>query len=102
VAAFPQADLMKGFGAGAAGTGPGKQPDAYSANGNGVGVSSQELLNALLGSAKPVSGSWGSGTLVSTSLVSMLTTGGEVYIGAVEPSVLYAAVGHTVEPSTSS
>ena len=77
--------------AGAAG---GKQPDAYSANGNGVGVSSQELLNALLGSAKPVSGSWGSGTLVSTSLVSMLITNGEVYIGAVEPSVLYAAVGH--------
>jgi outer membrane lipoprotein-sorting protein len=92
VAEFPQRDLTQGFGAGAAG---GKQPDAYSANGNGVGVSSQELLNALLGSAKPVSGSWGSGTLVSTSLVSMLITNGEVYIGAVEPSVLYAAVGHT-------
>jgi outer membrane lipoprotein-sorting protein len=92
VAEFPQQDLTQGFGAGAAG---GKQPDAYSANGNGVGVSSQELLNALLGSAKPVSGSWGSGTLVSTSLVSMLITNGEVYIGAVEPSVLYAAVGHT-------
>ena len=69
--------------------------DAYSASGQGVGVSSQELLNALLGSAKPVSGSWGSGTLVTTSLVSMLITGGEVYIGAVQPSVLYAAVGHT-------
>jgi outer membrane lipoprotein-sorting protein len=92
VAEFPQQDLTQGFGAGAAG---GKQPDAYSANGNGVGVSSQELLNALLGSAKPVSGSWGSGTLVTTSLVSMLITNGEVYIGAVEPSVLYAAVGHT-------
>jgi hypothetical protein len=25
----------------------------------------------------------------------MLMTGGEVYIGAVTPSVLYAAVGHT-------
>src|ERR1700722_7440710 len=94
VVALPQADLMKGFGAGAASSGSGKQ-DIYVANGNGVGVSSQELLNALLGSAKPVSGSWGSGTLVSTSLVSMLMTGGEVYIGAVEPSVLYAAVGHT-------
>src|ERR1700722_7476957 len=87
VVALPQADLMKGFGAGAASSGSGKQ-DIYVANGNGVGVSSQELLNALLGSAKPVSGSWGSGTLVSTSLVSMLMTGGEVYIGAVEPSVL--------------
>ena len=100
VVALPQQDLMQGFGTGAVGTGSGstgsgKQPDIYVANGNGVGVSSQELLNALLGSAKPVSGSWGSGTLVSTSLVSMLMTGGEVYIGAVEPSVLYAAVGHT-------
>ena len=84
----------------AAAQGPGKQPDIYSANGNGVGVSSQELLNALLGTAKPVSGSWGSGTLVTTSLVSMLTTNGQVYIGAVEPSVLYDAVGH-VEPASS-
>jgi outer membrane lipoprotein-sorting protein len=95
VVAFPQSDLMEELAPGAAAQGQGKQPDIYSANGNGVGVSSQELLNALLGSAKPVSGSWGSGTLVSTSLVSMLMTGGEVYIGAVEPSVLYAAVGHT-------
>jgi hypothetical protein len=79
----------------AAAQGSGKQPDIYSANGNGVGVSSQELLNALLGTAKPVSGSWGNGTLVTTSLVSMLMTNGQVYIGAVEPSVLYDAVGHT-------
>lgn len=96
VASFPQADLMKVLDPGAAAAqGSGKQPDIYSANGNGVGVSSQELLNALLGTAKPVSGSWGMGTLVTTSLVSMLTTNGQVYIGAVEPSVLYDAVGHT-------
>jgi outer membrane lipoprotein-sorting protein len=99
VVALPQQDLMQGFGAGSAssssGGSSGKQPDIYQANGQGVSVSSQELLSALLGSAKPVHGSWGSGTLVSTSLVSMLMTGGEVYIGAVEPSVLYAAVGHT-------
>jgi hypothetical protein len=92
---LPQSDLMKELAPGAAAQGSGKQPDIYSANGNGVGVSSQELLNALLGTAKPVSGSWGSGTLVTTSLFSMLMTNGEVYIGAVEPSVLYAAVGHT-------
>jgi outer membrane lipoprotein-sorting protein len=95
VASFPQSDLMKGLNPGAAAQGSGKQPDIYSANGNGVGVSSQELLNALLGSAKPVSGSWGSGTLVTTSLASMLMTNGEVYVGAVTPDVLYAAVGHT-------
>lgn len=95
VASFPQSDLTQlgQLGTGAHPASPGKQ-DIYSANGNGVGVSSQELLNALLGTAKPVSGSWGSGTLVTTSLVSMLMTGGQVYIGAVEPSVLYAAVGH--------
>jgi outer membrane lipoprotein-sorting protein len=98
VASFPQADLtqaLTGTPAGAQGSTSGKQPDIYTANGNGVGVSSQELLNALLGTAKPVSGSWGSGTLVTTSLVSILMTGGKVYVGAVTPDVLYAAVGHT-------
>jgi outer membrane lipoprotein-sorting protein len=98
VASFPQSDLtqaLTGTPSGAQGSTSGKQPDIYTANGKGVGVSSQELLNALLGTAKPVSGSWGSGTLVTTSLVSMLMTNGEVYIGAVTPDVLYAAVGHT-------
>lgn len=93
VAAFPQKDLTQGFGTGSAGSG--KQQNTFQSNNQGVGVSSQELLNALLGSAKPVHGAWGSGTLVTTSLVSILMTGGEVYIGAVQPSVLYAAVGHT-------
>jgi outer membrane lipoprotein-sorting protein len=96
VVSFPQADLSKGFGLGSGATpsASASQP-GISANTQGISVSQQELLNALLGSAKPVSGSWGSGTLVTTSLVSMLMTGGEVYIGAVTPSVLYAAVGHT-------
>ena len=99
VAAVPQADLTAGIPTGAGSTGSasssGKQQDIYSANSQGVGVSSQEVLNALLGSGKTVHGAWGTGTLVTTSLFSMLITGGEVYIGAVEPSVLYAAVGHT-------
>jgi outer membrane lipoprotein-sorting protein len=105
VVSFPQSDLTQGFGTGGASSKSASNPDAsnpdasnpdaYSASSQGVGVSSQELLNALLGSAKPVSGAWGSGTLVSTSLISMLITGGKVYIGAVQPSVLYAAVGHT-------
>ena len=99
VAAFPQKDLMQGFGttsgsSGSASSSKGQQ-NTFNNNNQGVGVSQQELLNALLGSAKPVHGTWGSGTLVTTSLVSMLMTGGEVYIGAVQPSVLYAAVGHT-------
>jgi outer membrane lipoprotein-sorting protein len=93
VVSFPLSDLAKGFG-----TGGGKQPDAYSASGQGVGVSPQELLNALTGSAKTVHGSWGTGSLVTTSLVSLLITGGQVYAGAVQPSVLYSAVGHTTAP----
>ena len=99
VVALPQKDLMQGFGtisgSSASASASGGQQNTFSNNNQGVGVSSQELINALLGSAKPVSGSWGSGTLVTTSLVSMLMTGGEVYIGAVQPTVLYAAVGHT-------
>jgi outer membrane lipoprotein-sorting protein len=51
-------------------------------------------LQALLGSATYVHGSWGTGRLLRTSLVSMLiATGGTVFVGAVQPSVLYAAAG---------
>jgi outer membrane lipoprotein-sorting protein len=99
VVALPQKDLMQGFGTTSGSSTPasssGGQQNTFSNNNQGVGVNSQELLSALLGSAKPVSGSWGSGTLVTTDLVSILMTGGEVYIGAVQPNVLYAAVGHT-------
>jgi outer membrane lipoprotein-sorting protein len=47
-----------------------------------------------LGAGKKVSGSWGTGRLIHTSLVNVLVVGNEMYIGAVDPSVLYAAVGH--------
>jgi outer membrane lipoprotein-sorting protein len=47
---------------------------------------------ALLRAATPVHGSWGSGRLLRTSLFSVLiTSNGRVLIGAVAPSVLYAA-----------
>jgi outer membrane lipoprotein-sorting protein len=50
------------------------------------------VLNALLAAATPVHGAWGSGRLLRTSLVSVLITdAGPAYVGAVEPSVLYAA-----------
>jgi outer membrane lipoprotein-sorting protein len=53
------------------------------------------VLNALVGSANPVHGSWGSGKLLRTSLMSMLmTSDGKVFVGAVTPSVLYAAAAH--------
>jgi outer membrane lipoprotein-sorting protein len=49
------------------------------------------ILGELLRSAKPVRGAWGSGRLLTTSLVSvLLTSNGKILIGAVTPSVLYA------------
>jgi hypothetical protein len=49
-------------------------------------------LQALLASAKAVQGSWGSGHLLRTSLFSVLITDtGRAFVGAVQPSVLYAA-----------
>jgi outer membrane lipoprotein-sorting protein len=92
VVSMPQQDLLSSLGTGAPGS---NAPAAPSAGPGGLGGDSQKVIGALLGAAKPVSGSWGSGTLLQTGLVSMLMTGGKVYIGAVQPSVLYAAVGHT-------
>jgi outer membrane lipoprotein-sorting protein len=66
---------------------PGAHGSGAAAPGEGDAV-----LNALLGAATPVHGAWGSGRLLRTSLVSVLITdAGPAYVGAVEPSVLYAA-----------
>jgi outer membrane lipoprotein-sorting protein len=93
VAEFPQKDLMQGIGTDRGSSGA--SPAAGGSSPAGVmGGDSQAVLSTLIGSAKPVHGAWGSGTLLTTSLFSVLMTGNEVYIGAVEPSVLYAAVGH--------
>jgi hypothetical protein len=65
---------------------------ARSASGGGGSVSSGAVVGALLAAAHPVHGAWGSGRLLHTSLMSMLITStGHVLIGAVTPSVLYAA-----------
>lgn len=89
VAELPQADLLpSGTGGGAS------QAQPSSSSGGMLGGNTQEVLNAILGSAKPVSGAWGSGELLHTSLLNVLITGREMYVGAVEPSVLYSAVGH--------
>jgi outer membrane lipoprotein-sorting protein len=92
VVSLPQQDLLSSLGTGAPGS---NAPAAPSAGPGGLGGDSQKVIGALLGAAKPVSGPWGSGTLLQTGLFSILMTGGKVYIGAVQPSVLYAAVGHT-------
>ena len=62
-----------------------------SASGSSSGGESSAVVNALLHSGTAVHGAWGSGTLLHTSLFSLLVTNGHVYIGAVDPSVLYAA-----------
>ena len=60
------------------------------------------LLGELLNSAPRVSGSWGSGRLIRTSLLSILVTStGQVLIGAVTPAVLYHAVSQPGRPLTS-
>jgi len=48
-------------------------------------------LQALLDTASPVHGTWGTGQLVTSGLVNVLITSDTIYAGAVEPSVLYAA-----------
>lgn len=62
-----------------------------SSSASGPGVEVAGLGGALLRAARPVHGSWGSGRLLRTSLISVLITdGGQVLVGAVQPSVLYA------------
>ena len=66
-------------------------PNAPGAGGQSPGDSTA-VLRALLLSATPVHGAWGSGRLLRTSLVSVLMTDqGTTFAGAVQPSVLYAA-----------
>jgi outer membrane lipoprotein-sorting protein len=66
-------------------------PPAQQSQGSGE---SAAAMQALLGSATYVHGAWGTGRLLRTSLVSVLiTTGGTMFVGAVQPSVLYAAAG---------
>ena len=80
---LPSSALVPGAPAPGSSAGPG---------GNGSVGDSAGVLRALLASATPVHGAWGSGRLLRTSLVSVLMTDqGSTYAGAVEPSVLYAA-----------
>jgi hypothetical protein len=64
---------------------------ARSAAGGGGSLNSGAVLGAVLGAAHPVHGAWGSGRLLHTTLLSLLITNGHVLVGAVTPSVLYAA-----------
>jgi hypothetical protein len=90
VAVLPASALSQVTGQGNAASVAGQA--ARSASGGGGSVSGSAVFSALLGSAHPVHGAWGSGRLLHTTLVSMLITStGHVLVGAVTPAVLYAA-----------
>ncbi|MEV4091828.1 LolA family protein [Streptosporangium saharense] len=63
-----------------------------SQNANGEGQDAGALATALLGSAKQVSGPWGSGRVIQTKLLSaLLTDDGRLLVGAVTPERLQEA-----------
>jgi outer membrane lipoprotein-sorting protein len=89
VAVLPASALSEVTGQGNAASVAGQA--ARSASGGGGSVSGPAVFGALLSSAHPVHGAWGSGRLLHTSLVSILITStGHVLMGAVTPAVLYA------------
>jgi outer membrane lipoprotein-sorting protein len=71
-------------------------PGGFSAHGGFLPQGTTEpgvpdALGALTSASTPVHGTWGSGRLLRTSLVSVLMTDkGSILVGAVVPSVLYA------------
>lgn len=92
VAVLPASALSGLTGSGSAAGALGQAARSASGGpGGGGGPDAGAVLAALLKSATPVSGSWGSGKLVRTSLVSVLITSSHVLAGAVDPSVLYSA-----------
>ena len=67
-------------------------------SGSGLGGDSDQVISALVKSATPVSGSWGSGRLIKTSVISLLiTNNGRVLVGAVTPQVLYSAAAQAAK-----
>ena len=101
VAVLPASALAGVMGAGGA-VGPGVPPGAASSAAQSAAASpggpgggpgdSGAIAAAVMRSATPVHGAWGSGRLLHTSLVNVLmTNNGHVLVGAVTPAVLYAA-----------
>ena len=92
VAVLPASALADVMGAGSASSMAGQA--AQSAAGSPAGGSGEDaaVAAALLKTATPVHGAWGSGKLLHTSLVSVLmTSDGHVLVGAVTPAVLESA-----------
>ncbi|MDX6333028.1 MAG: hypothetical protein QOG05_368 [Streptosporangiaceae bacterium] len=88
VAVLPASDLAGVMGAGSASSAAGVGSQSVSSGSGESGA----VAAAMMKSATPVHGAWGSGRLLHTSLVSVLmTNSGHVLVGAVTPAVLYAA-----------
>jgi outer membrane lipoprotein-sorting protein len=114
VAALPQSSLpsLTGTappgGSGGSGLGPFRSssqsaaPGSSGPGGSGipaVGGDTGAIVGAVLQSATRVSGPWGSGRLLRTSLLSVLITShGRILIGAVTPGVLYQAATQAGHP----
>jgi outer membrane lipoprotein-sorting protein len=91
VAVLPATALSSLGGPGSAGSAAGQAAQS-AAGGSGGSGENAAVIGALLKSATPVHGAWGSGRLLHTSLVSVLITdSGHVLVGAVTPQVLYNA-----------
>ena len=92
-AAKPAAKVVgKGWGAVAVVTVP-KQPAGNGSNGSTGATGAQGQLGTMLAALPKQSGAWGSGRLLEGTLFSaILTDDGRVAVGAVDPSVLYAAL----------
>jgi outer membrane lipoprotein-sorting protein len=67
-------------------------------SGSGLSGDTGPVVSALIKSATRVSGSWGSGRLIKTSLISVLITdNNRVLVGAVTPQVLYSAAAQVAK-----
>ena len=107
VASMPEASLASLSGSAGGGdllplrhTASNEAPGSAPASGQGAAPAGS-LLGELLSAAPRVSGSWGSGRLIRTSLLSVLvTSSGRVLIGAVTPGVLYQAATQPGHPLT--
>ena len=92
-AAAPASGLF-GHSSASAAPAPGRAGRRRAGAGGGValGIGTDVIFNAVLHSATQVAGSWGSGRLLRTPLISILvTSNGRVFFGAVRPDVLYQA-----------
>ena len=92
VAVLPASALAGVNGTGDASSVAGQAAQSAAGSPAGGGGEDAAVAAALLKTATPVHGAWGSGKLLHTSLVSVLmTSDGHVLVGAVTPAVLESA-----------